>query len=160
MELTEIWISSETLEGIDQMQDSLRENIQDFSEGTPPPNKRFPEETECWNKCLDDKSKMLQHHFHLNHSLFRKLKAIETLWTIPRRLRNAQSPKCPACEFGIQKMTPWRKKGEHKHNRKFTTPVECVSLDIVQLRLTEFLSQSKENYKNLGYKGASIFVGS
>ena len=35
-----------TLEGIDQFKDSIEDNIQDFSEGMPPSNTRFTEETQ------------------------------------------------------------------------------------------------------------------
>ena len=103
------------MELIDQAKDIIEENIQDFSEGMTLPNNIFLEENECDKEGLDNKSKMLQHHYHLNQSISGKFKDPAIPGIIPHRLHKVQPPNCSACQFLIQNRTLFNNKGKHKH---------------------------------------------
>ena len=82
------------MELIDKVKDFIEENIQDFSEGMTLPNNKLLEENECDKKGLDNKSKLLQNHYHINQSISGKLKDLEISGIIPHRLHNVQPPNC------------------------------------------------------------------
>ena len=85
-----------SLEGIDQVQGNLKDNIQDFAEGMNKPNRPFPWKTECEKKSLDNQYELLQCQYRINHLSLKKLKTLSTVGMFPRRLCNVQPPKFPA----------------------------------------------------------------
>ena len=63
---------------------------------------------------IDAQDELMRWHYHLNHHLpFKCLFKLAKQGLLPKKILKANTPICPACQYGKIHCKPWRTKGNH-----------------------------------------------
>jgi hypothetical protein len=139
------------------------ENLSDLIRNTPGfkarPAAIIDEELERLS-CQDPHTDMLRWHYRLGHLSLQRIKRMEEVGILPKKLAQVTPPKCAGCLFGAMTKKPWRNKGNKpkgvRHLAK--SPGQMVSVDQLDSNAAGFISQLKGRITRRRYKAATIFV--
>ena len=109
----------------------------------------------------DPQAELLRWHYRLGHASFKLIKLLSALAILPRRLKDAKTPKCAGCIFGAMHRRPWRTKPGKQKTREIhtvTKPGQCVSVDQLESRTPGLIPQLKGKLTKQRYKAATVFV--
>jgi hypothetical protein len=103
---------------------------------------------------------MFRWHYRLGHLSFQRIKRMEELGILPKKLAQVTPPKCAGCLFGTMTKKPWRNKGNKPNGvgHLATAPGQMVSVDHLESSAAGFISQLKGRLARRRYKAATIFV--
>ena len=60
---------------------------------------------------IDAQDELMRWHYHLNHLPFKCLFKLAKQGILPKKVLKANTPICPACQYGKMHRIPWRTKG-------------------------------------------------
>ena len=108
---------------------------------------------------IDAQDELMQWHYHLNHLPFKCLFKLAKQRLLSMKILKANTPICPACQYGKMHHKPWRTKGNHsKVSRVATKPGQIVSVDQLESPTPGFIAQLKGNLTKQRYRYSTIFV--
>ncbi|CAJ1959006.1 unnamed protein product [Cylindrotheca closterium] len=107
-----------------------------------------------------DSQQLLRLHHQMGHISFAKLQSMAKQNIIPRRLANADIPRCTACCFAKATRRQWREK-RRKHwtkERTVTRPGEVISVDQLVSPSPGLIAQISGTLTKKRYKYATVYV--
>ncbi|KAL7580919.1 hypothetical protein ACA910_005738 [Epithemia clementina (nom. ined.)] len=108
---------------------------------------------------INPKDELLRWHYRLSHMAFSRLRQMCEIGDLPRRLLQAKTPFCAACQYGKLTRRPWRTKGQVITGVKVAThPGQVVSVDQLESPTAGFVAQLKGAPTLQRYRYATIFV--
>ena len=79
---------------------------------------------------IDAQDELMRWHYCLNHLPFKCLFKLAKQGLLPKKILKANTPICPACQYGKMHRKPWRTKGNHSTaSRVATKPGQIVSVN-------------------------------
>ena len=91
------------------------------------------------------------------HLAFIKIKILDLLGIIPKRLANTNPPKCEGHIYGAMSKRPWRTKGRHANTiQTVTKPGQCLLVDQLESPLLGFLDKLKGRPTKQQYRSATV----